>query len=39
MDWIAGLQGITGGLDTAPLIYFIEENHTFTKAESYTPVP
>lgn len=26
MDWITQLQGKTIGLDTAPLIYFIEEN-------------
>jgi predicted nucleic acid-binding protein len=26
MEWIAQLQGAIVGLDTAPLIYFIEEN-------------
>ena len=26
MEWISGLQGKIVGLDTAPLIYFIEEN-------------
>ena len=26
MEWIAALTGKTVGLDTAPLIYFIEEN-------------
>lgn len=26
MEWIKALQGKTVGLDTAPLIYFIEEN-------------
>jgi len=26
MEWIAPLRGKTVGLDTAPLIYFIEEN-------------
>ena len=26
MEWVAALQGKVVGLDTAPLIYFIEEN-------------
>ena len=29
MEWIAQLQGAIVGLDTAPLIYFIEENPTY----------
>lgn len=29
MEWIAALQGKVVGLDTAPLIYFIEENPTY----------
>lgn len=29
MEWISTLQGKTVGLDTAPLIYFIEENPTY----------
>ena len=29
MKWIAQLQGQIVGLDTAPLIYFIEENPTY----------
>jgi len=29
MEWIKDLQGKTVGLDTAPLIYFIEENSTY----------
>lgn len=29
MEWIAQLQGQVVGLDTAPLIYFIEENQTY----------
>lgn len=29
MEWINELQGKTVGLDTAPLIYFIEENPTY----------
>ena len=32
MEWINGLQGKTVGLDTAPLIYFIEENPTYLEA-------
>lgn len=32
MEWINGLQGQTVGLDTAPLIYFIEENPTYLEA-------
>ncbi len=29
MEWITQLQGRLVGLDTAPLIYFIEENPTY----------
>ncbi len=29
MEWIAQLQGTIVGLDTAPLIYFLEENPTY----------
>lgn len=29
MEWIDALHGKTVGLDTAPLIYFIEENPTY----------
>lgn len=29
MEWLAQLQGQIVGLDTAPLIYFIEENPTY----------
>ncbi|MBO0352207.1 hypothetical protein J0895_24615 [Phormidium pseudopriestleyi FRX01] len=29
MEWINQLQGQLVGLDTAPLIYFIEENPTY----------
>ncbi len=29
MEWINELHGKTIGLDTAPLIYFIEENPTY----------
>jgi hypothetical protein len=29
MEWIVQLQGAIVGLDTAPLIYFIEENPTY----------
>ena len=28
MEWLAQLQGQVVGLDSAPLIYFIEENPT-----------
>ncbi len=31
MEWIAVLKGKTVGLDTTPLIYFIEENPTYLK--------
>ena len=31
MGWINNLKGKTVGLDTAPLIYFIEENPTYIK--------
>jgi hypothetical protein len=31
MEWLAQLQGLVVGLDTAPLIYFIEENSTYLK--------
>lgn len=29
MEWVTALQGQVVGLDTAPLIYFIEENPTY----------
>jgi hypothetical protein len=29
MGWVDDLEGQTVGLDTAPLIYFIEENLTY----------
>jgi hypothetical protein len=29
MEWLAQLQGQVVGLDSAPLIYFIEENPTY----------
>ena len=29
MEWLSDLRGKTVGLDTAPLIYFIEENPTY----------
>lgn len=29
MEWLAQLQGYVVGLDSAPLIYFIEENPTY----------
>jgi hypothetical protein len=29
MEWIAQLQGYVVGLDSAPLIYFIEQNPTY----------
>jgi len=29
MEWITQLQGQVVGLDSAPLIYFIEENPTY----------
>ena len=32
MEWINGLRGKRVGLDTAPLIYFIEENLTYLDA-------
>lgn len=32
MEWINDLRGKTVGLDTAPLIYFIEENPTYLEA-------
>jgi hypothetical protein len=31
MEWVNALQGSVVGLDTAPLIYFIEENPTYVK--------
>ncbi len=31
MEWVAALQGKVVGLDTAPLIYFIEENPAYLK--------
>ncbi len=36
MDWVTDLQGKTIGLDTAPLIYFIEENRAYIdKVQSF----
>ncbi len=32
MEWINDLQGKTVGLDTAPLIYFIEENPAYIES-------
>jgi len=32
VEWINGLQGKTVDLDTAPLIYFIEENPIYLEA-------
>jgi predicted nucleic acid-binding protein len=32
VEWITALQGKTIGLDTAPLIYFIEENPAYIEA-------
>jgi predicted nucleic acid-binding protein len=32
VEWINDLSGKTVGLDTAPLIYFIEENSTYIEA-------
>jgi predicted nucleic acid-binding protein len=32
VEWVNDLQGKTVGLDTAPLIYFIEENPTYLEA-------
>jgi predicted nucleic acid-binding protein len=32
MEWLVQLQGKVVGLDTAPLIYFIEENPTYLQA-------
>ena len=32
MEWINDLRGKTVGLDTAPLIYFIEENRVYLEA-------
>ena len=29
MEWVTALQGQVVGLDTTPLIYFIEENPTY----------
>jgi len=29
MEWVAGLRGTVVGLDTAPLIYLIEENSIY----------
>ena len=34
MEWINDLKGKTIGLDTAPLIYFIEENSKYIEAVS-----
>ncbi len=35
MGWIDDLQGKTVGLDTAPLIYFIEENPAYIETVRY----
>ena len=35
MEWIDGLQGELVGLDTAPLIYFIEEHPTYLESMRY----
>ncbi len=32
MEWLTQLQGQTIGLDTAPLIYFIEQNSTYLES-------
>ncbi len=32
MEWIEGIRDKTVGLDTAPLIYFIEKNQPYLKA-------
>jgi predicted nucleic acid-binding protein len=32
VEWVNELRGKTIGLDTAPLIYFIEENSTYLEA-------
>jgi predicted nucleic acid-binding protein len=32
MEWLIQLQGQTIGLDTAPLIYFIEQNSTYLES-------
>ena len=32
MEWLIQLQGQTIGLDTAPLIYFIEQNSTYIES-------
>ena len=34
MEWISALEGKVVGLDTAPLIYFIEENQTYLEMVS-----
>ena len=33
MEWIASLRGSVVGLDTTPLIYFIEENPNYIDVE------
>jgi len=38
VEWINDLQGKTVGLDTAPLIYFIEENPAFSGINLVNPV-
>ena len=35
MEWISALEGKVVGLDTAPLIYFIEENQTYLEMVSH----
>jgi len=32
MEWLKELQGQVVGLDTAPLIYFIEQNEAYNEA-------
>jgi hypothetical protein len=35
VEWINDLHGKTIGLDTAPLIYFIEENPTYIETVEF----
>ena len=37
MEWLAQLQGQVAGLDSAPLIYFIEENQTYLEMVEVLP--
>ncbi|MBL0380479.1 MAG: hypothetical protein N839_0018230 [Desulfofustis sp. PB-SRB1] len=32
MEWVTNLKGKTIGLDTAPLIYFVQEHPTYLEA-------